>query len=245
MNKELPIIALDFPTRQDAIDFVDLFGTEVLNVKVGMELFYAEGASIIDELKKRNHNIFLDLKLYDIPNTVKNAMVSLARLKVDMVSVHCLGGVTMLKAAIAGLEIGTQGNVKRPLIIGITQLTSTSQEQVHTEQLLDPKYSLEESVINYARIARQAGLDGVVSSPLEAKNIKELVADEFQVVTPGIRLELNNSDDQKRIANPNQAANLMSDYIVVGRPITQAADPVTSCKQITRQWQQGLKESRG
>lgn len=242
MNRELPIIALDFPTGPEALAFVDLFGSETLNVKIGMELFYIEGPSIVHELKRRGHSIFLDLKLHDIPNTVKSAMASLARLEVDMVTVHCPGGSAMLTAAVEGLNEGTPENGKRPIIVGITQLTSTSPEQVHTEQLLDHKYTLEESVIHYATIAQKAGLDGVVSSPLEAKFIKEAVGDGFKVVTPGIRPELNNNDDQKRIATPNQAAHLLSDYLVIGRPITQSADPVASYHQMKDDWNKGLLE---
>ncbi|MBG9984189.1 orotidine-5'-phosphate decarboxylase [Aerococcaceae bacterium DSM 111022] len=242
MKKELPIIALDFPNGREALEFVDLFNSERLNVKIGMELFYIEGPKIVYELKKRGHHIFLDLKLHDIPNTVKSAMASLARLEVDMVTVHCPGGSTMLKAAVEGLTDGTPANGKRPIIVGITQLTSTSPEQVHTEQLVDHKYTLEESVIHYATIAKKAGLDGVVSSPLEAKHIKEAVGYDFQVITPGIRPELSNDDDQKRIATPHQAAHFMSDYLVIGRPITQAVDPVTSYHQMKDDWNKALLE---
>ncbi|MBG9982458.1 orotidine-5'-phosphate decarboxylase [Aerococcaceae bacterium DSM 111020] len=241
MNKECPIIALDFPTGKEALDFVDLFERESLNVKIGMELFYIEGPRIVQELRSRGHNIFLDLKLHDIPNTVKSAMNSLARLEIDMVTVHCQGGLKMLEAAIEGLESGTQQTEQPPLIVGITQLTSTSPKHVHSEQLLDSQITLEESVLKYAQLAKQAGLDGVVSSPLESKAIKQTISSNFSVVTPGIRMDINPMDDQIRIATPAQAAQLQSDYIVVGRPITQAKNPVLVYQTITTEWQNARK----
>ncbi len=241
MKKEYPIIALDFPTGKEALTFVDLFEEESLNVKIGMELFYIEGPSIVEALKCRGHSIFLDLKLHDIPNTVKSAMNSLARLNVDMVTVHCQGGLKMLEAAVEGLVSGSKHATQRPLIVGITQLTSTSSESVHDEQLLDPQYTLEESVLRYAKLAKQAGLDGVVSSPLEAQSIKQIISSNFSVVTPGIRMDVSPKDDQMRIATPSQAAHLQSDYIVVGRPITQAQNPVLAYQTITSEWQKARR----
>lgn len=231
MNK--PIIALDFQTTQEVDDFLAKFSGESLSVKVGMELFYGNGPAIVEKIKQQNHQIFLDLKLHDIPNTVKSAMTSLAEIGVDMVNVHAAGGKKMMEAAREGLEMGTKSG-KRPLLIGVTQLTSTSEADMHAEQLI--KASLLESVIHYSDITKQAGLDGVVCSALEAEEIKLRNGADFLRVTPGIRLASDAADDQIRVVTPEKARLIGSSHIVVGRSITRAADPVVAYNQVLKEW---------
>lgn len=225
------IIALDFKDMETSLKFLDQFN-ESLYVKVGMELFYGSGLEIIKEIKKRGHKIFLDLKLHDIPNTVKKAMTNLAKLGVDLINLHAAGGSIMMKAAMEGLIEGSTD--KRPLLIAVTQLTSTSKEMMNTEQLIPGEVI--DSVVNYAKVAKEAGLDGIVCSPLEVKLVKEVCGKEFITVTPGIRLVSNNKDDQVRITTPAMAREIGSDYIVVGRPITQAEDPVAAYQLISKEF---------
>ena len=218
MDPKKPIIALDFPNQEEVFAFLDQFQGQQLNVKVGMELFYAGGTAFLKELQAKGHDIFLDLKLHDIPNTVERAMAILASTGVAMVNVHAAGGKEMMQAALRGLEAGSTG--KRPMLISVTQLTSTSTEQMNEEQGIPGEVL--DSVLRYAKLTKAAGLDGVVCSPLEAAAIKEACGEDFQTITPGIRLATSVADDQKRIMTPSQAAKGGSDYIVVGRPITQA-----------------------
>ena len=222
MGKDV-IVALDFPTGADTLAFLDKFTGRKPYVKVGMELFYAEGPEIVREIKNRGHRIFLDLKLHDIPNTVEKAMKSLSKLSIDMVNVHAAGTVEMMEAAKRGLK-GENG--EGPLLIAVTQLTSTSQERMNEELLIDGK--LEDVVIKYAQNAKKAGLDGVVCSPLESGMIHHACGDDFVTVTPGVRFADSAKDDQVRITTPEGAKKLGSDYIVVGRPITKAEDPVAA-----------------
>lgn len=245
MDRTKPIVALDYATKDEAIKFLNQFPNEQLNVKIGMELFYSGGNDFIDEVNKRGHEIFLDLKLHDIPNTVKSAMKVLARMQVAMVNVHAAGGGAMMKAAKEGLIEGTPKGQKRPIIIAVTQLTSTTQEQLEKEQLVHA--TIEESVLNYAKLAHESGLDGIVCSPLEAESIRKKISDDFYTVTPGVRLEKNlvKSDDQHRIATPYTAALDGSHYIVVGRPITQATDAVAAYEEVKTGWQKGLAERKG
>ena len=221
------IIALDFPSRQSTLSFLDLFKDEAEKpfVKIGMELFYAEGPEIVREIKRRGHKIFLDLKLHDIPNTVRKAMSSLSALDVDIVNVHAAGGKKMMEAAIEGL---TRPDGSRPLLIAVTQLTSTSPEMLRDE--LKICTSMQETIETYARNAAEAGLDGVVCSPLEVEAVKKACGKDFLAVTPGIRFADSAKDDQVRITTPERARELGSDFIVVGRPITQAPDPVAAYK---------------
>jgi orotidine-5'-phosphate decarboxylase len=225
------IIALDFKDMETSLKFLDQFN-ESLYVKVGMELFYGSGLEIIKEIKKRGHKIFLDLKLHDIPNTVKKAMTNLAKLGVDLINLHAAGGSIMMKAAMEGLIEGSNGN--RPLLIAVTQLTSTSKEMMNNEQLIPGEVI--DSVVNYAKVAKEAGLDGIVCSPLEVKLVKEVCGNKFITVTPGIRLASNNKDDQVRITTPSMAREIGSDFIVVGRPITQAENPVEAYKLISKEF---------
>lgn len=234
LDKSLPIIALDFPSGEKVLRFLDLFN-EPLNVKVGMELFYAEGASFLQQVKQRGHAIFLDLKLHDIPNTVERAMAVLARLNVDMVNVHATGGQAMMAAALRGLTHGTPPGQSRPLLIAVTQLTSTHSDHLYKEQGV--KESLEENVLRLARLSKNSGLDGIVCSPLESTLIKETLGEDYLTITPGIRLHDSKADDQTRILTPSQARQAGSHYIVVGRPVTQAEDPVSVYKDILTQWQ--------
>ncbi|HHY82875.1 MAG TPA: orotidine-5'-phosphate decarboxylase [Clostridiales bacterium] len=233
------IIALDFPSGQEVQRFLQLFNNEPLFLKIGMELYYQEGPAIIALLKEQNHKVFLDLKLHDIPNTVNRAMKGLARLDIDMVNVHAAGGREMMKAALEGLEAGTGNGRERPKCIAVTQLTSTSQEQMQKEQLIP--VTIEESVIHYAALAQEAGLDGVVCSTLEAGTIRERFGPYFLTVTPGIRLSSNDAQDQKRIATPERARALGVSAIVVGRPVTQAKDPVESYYMIKQAWEGELR----
>ncbi|UXS28539.1 orotidine-5'-phosphate decarboxylase [Staphylococcus delphini] len=224
-----PIIALDFATEAEVMSFLDQFD-ETLFVKIGMELFYQTGPSLIDKIKDLGHDIFLDLKLHDIPNTVGKAMEGLAKLNVDLVNVHAAGGTVMMERAVEGLRRHNK-DIK---IIAVTQLTSTSEQQLHEEQNIQT--SMETAVLNYARLAQQAGLDGVVCSPLETTMIREHCGDDFLKVTPGIRLAHSAKDDQQRITTPEKARQLGSTHIVVGRPITQSDHPVQSYHQIKESW---------
>jgi orotidine-5'-phosphate decarboxylase len=232
MEKE-PIIALDFPTWKEAEQFLVPFQNEQLYVKVGMELYLQNGPFIIEQLKKMNHRIFLDLKLHDIPNTVGQAMKGLAALGVDIINVHAAGGVEMMKKARAGLDAGAKGG-KRPILLAVTQLTSTSEAAMHADQLIS--VPLPESVLHYAKKAKEAGCDGVVCSVLEAASIREACGEDFYKVTPGIRLKDGNADDQQRIADPAEARKIGSTMIVVGRPITKAADPVAAYHHVKALW---------
>ena len=223
MGKDV-IIACDFESKERVLEFLDKFtGEKKPFVKIGMELFYAEGPAIVREIKARGHKIFLDLKLHDIPNTVKKAMAVLSRLDVDMVNVHAAGAGVMMAGALEGL---TRPDGTRPLLIAVTQLTSTSQEQMEKEILIEKP--LEDVVASYAMNAKKSGLDGIVCSPLEAGRIHEVCGEEFFTVTPGVRFADAAKDDQTRITTPAGAKAIGSDYIVVGRPITQAADPVAA-----------------
>ncbi|MDF1998626.1 orotidine-5'-phosphate decarboxylase [Peribacillus frigoritolerans] len=233
--KQSLIIALDFPDLLQTETFLKQFHSEKLAVKVGMELFYQNGPSIVSFVKEQGHDVFLDLKLHDIPNTVKMAMTGLAALGADMVNVHAAGGQKMMEAAIEGLDKGTSAGKKRPLCIGVTQLTSTSQEQMNAEQNIAG--SLEDSVLHYAKLTRQAGLDGVVCSTHEVKNIHERIGHEFLTVTPGIRSAGGQTHDQKRIATPEQARDFGADAIVVGRAITGAADPLRAYLDMKAAWE--------
>ena len=224
MGKDV-IIALDFNTGKEALAFLDQFKNNDRKpyVKVGMELYYAEGPSIIKEVKKRGHKLFLDLKLHDIPNTVRKAMAVLSNLDVDMVNVHAAGTIDMMKAAKEGL---TREDGTRPLLIAVTQLTSTSQERMQDELLINEE--IDKVVIKYAENADDAGLDGVVCSPLEAGKIHAACGQNFLTITPGVRFADGDKGDQVRVTTPEKAKEIGSDYIVVGRPITQAADPVAA-----------------
>ncbi len=215
------IIALDFSSEREVFNFLDRFKKPVF-VKVGMELLYSCGFSIISDIKARGHQIFLDLKLHDIPNTVGAAMKNLASLNVDMVNVHAAGGIDMMRAALSGLEEGKVGD-KRPLLIAVTMLTSTSQDMMNKELIING--SVEDAVIYYAKNAYEAGLDGVVCSVNEANLVHKEVSKEFLTVTPGIRLQDDNPDDQKRVATPSIARHNGSDFIVVGRSITRSPNP--------------------
>ncbi|WP_409293275.1 orotidine-5'-phosphate decarboxylase [Peribacillus sp. SCS-37] len=231
----LPVIALDFPSQEKVGSFLDGFGDEKLFVKVGMELYYQNGPRILDEIKSRGHQIFLDIKLHDIPNTVKGAMKGLAALEVDMVNVHAAGGCSMMEHALEGLDAGTAAGRTRPLCIAVTQLTSTSEVQMQSEQLIG--VSLNESVQHYAALAHKAGLDGVVCSPLEAGRIHRLLGDSFLTVTPGIRMAGGPSHDQKRVATPEEARLTGTNAIVVGRAITQADNPLKVYKAVKAAWE--------
>lgn len=229
-----PIIALDVPTKEAALQFLNHFNEEKLFLKIGMELFYSEGPELVRAIKAQGHWVFLDLKLHDIPHTVYRAMKRLAHLDVDMVNVHAAGGSEMMRAAKKGLEEGTPVGQKRPLLIAVTQLTSTNEESMQQEQGI--LTSLETSVLHYATITHQAGLDGVVCSVWEATKIKEATGADFYCVTPGIRPASSDAGDQKRVATPEMAREQGATFIVVGRPITQAVDPVVTYREIEEQW---------
>ncbi len=222
MGKDV-IIACDFADRKEVFAFLDRFEDKKPFVKIGMELFYAEGPQIVRDIKARGHKIFLDLKLHDIPNTVRKAMKVLSSLDVDMCNVHAAGTSRMMKAAIEGL---TRPDGSRPLLIAVTQLTSTDTEIMEKELLI--KEPLEDVVAHYAKNAAESGLDGVVCSPLEAKKVHNACGSGFLTVTPGVRFADGEIADQKRVMTPAQAKAEGSDYIVVGRPVTQAADPVAA-----------------
>ncbi|MDR4946322.1 orotidine-5'-phosphate decarboxylase [Neobacillus cucumis] len=238
MNNSL-IIALDFAGINEVNQFLKPFAGRELFVKVGMELFYQEGPEIIHQLKEQGHRIFLDLKLHDIPNTVKSAMKGLARLECDLVNVHAAGGKEMMEAALEGLESGTAAGRKRPNCIAVTQLTSTSEEQMQKEQLIP--VSLKESVLHYASLTKQAGLDGVVCSAWEAGLIKEKVGQSFLTVCPGIRMASDQVGDQKRVTTPEAARTMGVSSIVVGRSITRSQDPLKSYEQWMEAWK-GVKQ---
>jgi len=225
MGKDV-IVALDYPSAAEMFAFLDRFEEEKPFVKVGMELYYAEGPEIVREIKRRGHKIFLDLKLHDIPNTVKKAMAVLSRLDVDMTNLHAAGTIDMMKAALEGL---TRPDGTRPLLIAVTQLTSTSEDRMRNELLINA--TMPETVAKYAHNALEAGLDGVVCSPLEASIVKEACGSDFCTVTPGIRFADSAADDQRRITTPAKAKEIGSDYIVVGRPITAAEDPVAAYRR--------------
>ena len=225
MGKDV-IIACDFKNKEETLKFLEQFAEEKLFLKIGMELFYSEGPDIVREIKKRGHKIFLDLKLHDIPNTVKKAMKSLSILDVDMCNVHAAGTIEMMKAAIEGL---TRENGTRPLLISVTQLTSTSEERMQEELLINEK--IDKVVMHYAKNSKLAGLDGVVCSPLEAGKVKEKCGKEFLTITPGVRFETDDVGDQVRVTTPKKAKELGSDYIVVGRPITKAKNPVDAYRK--------------
>ena len=230
MSAKDVIVALDFPTREETLSFLDRFpkGQKPF-VKIGMELFYAEGPEIVREIKARGHQIFLDLKLHDIPNTVKRAMSVLSRLDVDMVNLHAAGASEMMRAALEGL---TRPDGTRPLLIAVTQLTSTDAEALKNELLIETPMA--ETVLSYAKNAAVSGLDGVVCSSLEAALVKERCGERFLTVTPGIRFADSAVGDQKRIMTPEKAGQSGCDYIVMGRPITQAADPVAAYQRAVR-----------
>ena len=230
MNHDV-IIALDFPSAQDVYTFLDKFQEEKPFVKIGMELFYAEGPDIVRQIKAQGHKIFLDLKLHDIPNTVKSAMRVLSRLDVDMVNLHAAGTIDMMRAALEGL---TREDGTRPLLLAVTQLTSTSEERMRKELLINA--TMPDTVKHYAYNAFIAGLDGVVCSPLEAALVKEACGKNFATVTPGIRFADSAADDQSRVMTPEKARLNGSDYIVVGRPITRAADPVAAYRRCVKEF---------
>lgn len=227
--KNTPIIALDFASKEDVMTFLKPFD-EPLFVKVGMELFYQTGPTLIKDIKALGHDIFLDLKLHDIPNTVGKAMEGLAKLEVDLVNVHAAGGSEMMRRAVEGFR--TQN--EKTKIIAVTQLTSTTETMLHEEQNIQT--SIEEAVLNNAKLAQQSGLDGVVCSPLETQLITEHCGSSFLKVTPGIRPANSARNDQKRVTTPEDAKQLGSTHIVVGRPITQSAQPVESYHQIKESW---------
>lgn len=229
-----PIIALDFHDKTAAEQFLAPFAGEQLFVKVGMELFYQEGPALLTWLKAQGHDIFLDLKLHDIPNTVYSAMKVLAGLQVDIVNVHAAGGSAMMKAALQGLVEGTPSGAVRPQLIAVTQLTSTGEEEMQTQQLIP--VPLKESVLHYARLAHEAGLDGVVCSALEAKEIADATNPAFIRVTPGIRMVGDAADDQKRIVTPGQARTYAASMIVVGRSVTKAENPVAAYQKLLLEW---------
>ena len=225
MNRDV-IIACDFASREATLAFLDKFTDVKPFVKIGMELYYAEGPEIVREIKRRGHKIFLDLKLHDIPNTVKKAMSVLRNLDVDVTNLHAAGTTAMMKAAIEGL---TREDGTRPLLIAVTQLTSTDQEAMEKDLLI--KEPIDEVVMHYAETAKNAGLDGVVCSPLEAGKVHDRCGKQFLTVTPGVRFADGDVGDQKRVMTPAAAREIGSDLIVVGRPITAAADPVAAYKR--------------
>ncbi|WP_294846918.1 orotidine-5'-phosphate decarboxylase [uncultured Eubacterium sp.] len=225
MGKDV-IIACDFASAKDTFEFLDKFTEEKPFVKIGMELFYAEGPEIVREIKRRGHKIFLDLKLHDIPNTVKESMAVLSKLDVDMTNLHAAGTIDMMKAALEGL---TREDGTRPILIAVTQLTSTSEERMQNELLINA--SINDTIVKYAQNAKEAGLDGVVCSPLEAGMVKDACSKDFITVTPGVRFADGEVGDQVRVTTPEKAKEIGSDYIVVGRPITQAEDPVAAYRR--------------
>lgn len=230
MGKDV-IIACDFASADDTFKFLDKFTEEKPFVKIGMELFYAEGPSIVREIKRRGHKIFLDLKLHDIPNTVKKSMAVLSKLDVDMTNLHAAGTIDMMKAALEGL---TREDGTRPILIAVTQLTSTSEERMQKELLINA--SINDTIVKYAQNAKAAGLDGVVCSPLEAGMVKQSCSKDFITVTPGVRFADGEVGDQVRVTTPEKAREIGSDYIVVGRPITQADDPVAAYRRCCKEF---------
>ena len=230
MGKDV-IIACDFADKETALNFLDKFEGRKPFVKIGMELFYAEGPQIVREIKARGHKIFLDLKLHDIPNTVKKSMAVLSRLDVDMCNLHAAGTSRMMEAALEGL---TRPDGTRPLLIAVTQLTSTDQEAMERDLLI--KEPIDKVVMHYAETAKNAGLDGVVCSPLEARKVHEVCGERFLTVTPGVRFADGDIGDQKRVMTPELAKEIGSDYIVVGRPITAAPDPVAAYERCIKEF---------
>lgn len=230
MGKDV-IIACDFADKETALSFLDKFEGRKPFVKIGMELFYAEGPQIVREIKARGHKIFLDLKLHDIPNTVKKSMAALSRLDVDMCNLHAAGTSRMMEAALEGL---TRPDGTRPLLIAVTQLTSTDQEAMERDLLI--KEPIDKVVMHYAETAKNAGLDGVVCSPLEAQKVHDICGEKFLTVTPGVRFANGDIGDQKRVMTPEQAKKIGSDYIVVGRPITAAPDPVAAYERCIKEF---------
>lgn len=230
MGKDV-IIACDFPSKEAVLSFLDKFPGRKPYVKIGMELFYSEGPEIVSEVKERGHKVFLDLKLHDIPNTVEKAMAALSRLDVDMCNLHAAGTEDMMKAALRGL---TRKDGSRPLLIAVTQLTSTSQERMENEILI--KEDIDKVVIKYAQNACRAGLDGVVCSPLESGKIHNACGGGFLTVTPGVRFAGGAKDDQVRVTTPAEAKDLGADYIVVGRPVTQAEDPASAYERCLKEF---------
>ena len=230
MGKDV-IVACDFSSAEATFAFLDKFTGRKPFVKIGMELYYAEGPAIVREIKARGHKIFLDLKLHDIPNTVKKAISVLSGLDVDMCNVHAAGTSAMMKAALEGL---TRPDGSRPLLIAVTQLTSTDEDSMRRELLIDRP--LDQVVMSYAQTAKEAGLDGVVCSPLEAGKVHQTCGDGFVTVTPGVRFADGDVGDQKRVTTPEKARELGSDYIVVGRPITAAADPVAAYERCVKEF---------
>ena len=225
------IIACDFDSAEKTLAFLDKFEGKKPFVKIGMELYYAEGPEIVREIKRRGHKIFLDLKLHDIPNTVKKGMAVLSRLDVDMTNLHAAGTKRMMEAAIEGL---TRPDGTRPILIAVTQLTSTDQESMENDLLI--KEPIDKVVMHYASCAKEAGLDGVVCSPLEAGKVHDICGKDFVTVTPGVRFADGDIGDQKRVMTPAEAKRIGSDYIVVGRPITAAADPVAAYERCVREF---------
>ena len=230
MGKDV-IVACDFSSAEETFAFLDRFTEEKPFVKIGMELFYAAGPQIVRDIKSRGHRIFLDLKLHDIPNTVQKAMRVLSSLEVDMVNLHAAGTAAMMRAALEGL---TRPDGTRPLLLAVTQLTSTDEQTMRSELLIGRP--LDEVVMCYARNAAQAGLDGVVCSPLEAGKVHEKCGESFLTVTPGVRFADGDVGDQKRVTTPARAKELGSDYIVVGRPITRAEDPVAAYRRCVKEF---------
>ena len=230
MGKDV-IVACDFSSKEQVFAFLDKFTGRKPFVKIGMELYYAEGPEIVRQIKARGHKIFLDLKLHDIPNTVKKAMAVLSGLDVDMCNVHAAGTSAMMQAALEGL---TRPDGSRPLLIAVTQLTSTDEDSMKRELLIDRP--LDQVVMSYAQTAKEAGLDGVVCSPLEAGKVHQACGDGFITVTPGVRFADGDVGDQKRVTTPEKARELGSDYIVVGRPITAAADPVAAYERCVKEF---------
>lgn len=230
MGKDV-IIACDFADKETALNFLDKFKGRKPFVKIGMELFYAEGPQIVREIKARGHKIFLDLKLHDIPNTVKKSMAVLSRLDVDMCNLHAAGTSRMMEAALEGL---TRPDGTRPLLIAVTQLTSTDQEAMERDLLI--KEPIDKVVMHYAETAKNAGLDGVVCSPLEARKVHDICGEKFLTVTPGVRFADGDIGEQKRVMTPEQAKKIGSDYIVVGRPITAAPDPVAAYERCIKEF---------
>lgn len=230
MGKDV-IIACDFSSAEDTYVFLDKFKEEKPFVKIGMELFYSEGPQIVREIKQRGHKIFLDLKLHDIPNTVKKSMNVLSKLDVDICNLHASGTIKMMQSALEGL---TRPDGTRPLLIAVTQLTSTNQQAMENDLLI--KEPIEQVVMHYAKNAKIAGLDGVVCSPLEAGRVHNICGDDFLTVTPGVRFAENDNADQQRVMTPSQAKSEGSDYIVVGRPITMASDPVEAYRRCVKEF---------
>ena len=230
MGKDV-IIACDFSSKEETLKFLDLFKEEKPFVKIGMELFYSAGPEIVKEIKKRGHKIFLDLKLCDIPNTVEKSMRVLSNLDIDMCNLHAFGTIAMMEAALRGL---TRDDGSRPLLIAVTQLTSTSEERMKEELLINSP--IDEVVMYYAKNAKTAGLDGVVCSPLEAGKVKDVCGKEFLTITPGVRFADGEVGDQVRVTTPAKAKEIGSDYIVVGRPITKAEDPVEAYRRCVKEF---------